>query len=115
MNPSTNTITHTVELIGSFTAAHVESGISIDLTHRRNRRTTKGPISPLCRKLIEVGHGREDRVHIVRKQVGGNGFMPIFKRDRTLAAWADADCVERERSSVRVLKYRPLPDAVKAI
>ena len=114
MMTSLLTVCHTIELIGSHVARHVESGLTIDLTSRRNRSTTKGPISPICRKMLEDGHSPTDRVHIIRKSLDHDGLIPVFKRDRSLKAWADTDCVESETKSVRVVKYCPFPDTVKA-
>lgn len=106
-----NTIT--VELIGSYIARHVESGTTLDTHPRRNRPTTKGPISPLCRKLIEQGLVPATRVHVIRRALGGDGFISVFKRDRTLAAWADVDCIENERHGPTAIKYVPFPDGLK--
>lgn len=114
MIPAVLTAMYTVELIGSFIARHVESGLTVDLTSRRNCRTTKGPISPLCRKLVDLGHDPSGKVHVIRKALDRNGHIPVFQRDRTLETWAGADCVESETRSVRVQKYRPRPDAVGA-
>lgn len=104
----------TVELIGSYTARHVETGLTVDLTKRRNRNTTKGPISPLCRKLLDLGNDPETRVHVVRNVSGREQPMTIFKRDRSLKTWAACDCVESDTASLRVKKWTPLPSAVKA-
>lgn len=105
---------HTIELIGSYTARHVQSGLEVDLSPRRNRKTTRGPISPLCRKLVAEGADPSAKVHIIRKAIDSDGYIPIFKRDRSLQAWADADCLESDRRSVHVVTHRPFPVAVKA-
>ncbi|WP_192936256.1 hypothetical protein [Sinorhizobium meliloti] len=115
MIPAVLTAMYTVELIGSFVARHVESGLTVDLTSRRNRSTTKGPLSALCRKLVELGHDPGGRVHVIRKALDRDGHIPVFQRDGTLETWAYRDCVESETRSVRVQKYRPYPDAVAAI
>lgn len=104
---------HTIELIGSHIARHVESGLTVDLTSRRNRSTTKGPISPLCRKLVDLGHDPSGKVHVIRKALDRDGHISVFQRDRTLKTWAGLDCVESETRSPHVEKYRPLPDAVR--
>ncbi|RVH29552.1 hypothetical protein CN211_24060 [Sinorhizobium meliloti] len=114
MIPAVITAIHTIELIGSFVARHVESGLTVDLTSRRNRGTTRGPISPLCRKLVALGHDPSGKVHVIRKALGRDGHIPVFQRDRALKTWADLDCVESETKSVRPQKYRPYPDAVDA-
>ncbi|OAP41398.1 hypothetical protein AU381_05890 [Sinorhizobium glycinis] len=114
MIPAVLTAMHTIELIGSYVARHVESGLTVDLTSRRNRSTTKGPISPLCRKLVDLGHDPSGTVRVIRKALDKEGHIPVFQRDRTLKTWADVDCVESETRSVRVQKYRPLPAAVEA-
>ncbi len=112
--PAVVTAMHTIELIGSYTARHVESGLTVDLTSRRNRSTTKGPISPLCRKLVDLGHDPSGKVHVIRKALDRYGHIPVFQRDRTLTAWAGADCVESETRSVRIVKHRPFAGSVGA-
>jgi hypothetical protein len=112
--PAVLTALHTIELIGSYVARHVESGLTVDLTSRRNRSTTKGPISPLCRKLVALGHDPNGKVHVIRKALDRDGHIPVFQHDRTLETWAGRDCVESEARSARVQKYRPYPDAVEA-
>ncbi|KQX21784.1 hypothetical protein ASD01_29145 [Ensifer sp. Root423] len=114
MNPAVITAMHTVELIGSFAARHVESGLTVDLTSSRNRSTTRGPICPLCRKLVDLGHDPSGKVHVIRKVLDSDGHIPVFQRDRALKTWANLDCVESETKSVRVQKYRPYPDVVGA-
>jgi hypothetical protein len=110
--PAVITAMHTIELIGSYVARHVESGLTVDLSSHRNRSTTKGPLSPLCRKLLDLGHDPGGKVHVIRKALDRAGHIPVFKRDRTLKTWADVDCVESETRSLHVQKYRPYPDAV---
>jgi thiamine phosphate synthase YjbQ (UPF0047 family) len=111
----TNTsATITIELIGSFIARHAESGTTVDMNSRRNRRTTKSAIPPLCRELLNHGHDGNTRVHVIRKALDKDGFIPVFKRDRTLATWAGLDCIESETHGPRVVKHRPFPDAVAA-
>lgn len=105
---------HTIELVGSYTARHVQSGHEVDLTSRRNRKTTRGPISPLCRKLIAEGIDPSAKVQVIRKALDSDGHIPIFKRDRSLQTWADADCMESERRSLHLVGHRPFPVAVKA-
>lgn len=97
----------TIELVGSYTARHVESGTTIDLTGRRNRSTTKSPLPVLCRELLAHGLDPETRAHVIRKALDRDGFIPVFKRDRTLAVWAGLDAVESETRSVHVEKHRP--------
>ena len=106
------TITITIELFGSYGARHIESGTTIDLTNRRNRRTTKSPIPALCRELIVQGHDPQERAHVIRKSLFSDAMIPVFKRDRTLAAWAVVDCVESETRSPQVVAYRALPDSL---
>lgn len=110
---SPSTASHTIELIGCHIARHLESGLAVDLTKRRNRSTTKSAIPPLCRKMLEYGLASTDTVHVVRKSLDHDGLIPVFKRDRSLKAWAEVDCIESEVRSVHVVKHRPLPDAVK--
>lgn len=104
--------TTTIELIGSCAARHLESGLEVDHGPRRNRRTTKSAIGPLCRKLIEAGHDPEGRVHIIRKALDREGYIPVFRQDRSLRAWAAIDCVENERRGPHAVKYCPYPDSV---
>ncbi|MDW9550730.1 hypothetical protein [Sinorhizobium meliloti] len=114
MIPAVITAIYTIELIGSYVARHVESGLTVDLTTRRNRSTTKGPLSPLCRKLLDLGHDPGGKVHIIRKALDRDGHIPVFQRDRTLKTWAGVDCIESETRSLHVQKYRPFPAAVEA-
>lgn len=109
MHP-TNTIT--IELVGSYIARHVESGITVDNSDRRNRPTTKSALPPLCRKLIAEGYSPDTRVHVIRKALDRDGFIPVFVRDRPLGKWAEVDCIENERHGPRLVKHRVLPDAV---
>lgn len=103
----------TIELIGSYTARHVESGTTVDLTGRRNRSTTKSPLPVLCRELLSHGLDPETRAHVITKSLDRDGFIPVFKRDRTLAVWAGLDAVESETRSVHVEKHRPYRGPVK--
>jgi hypothetical protein len=105
--------TATIELIGSYTARHVESGTTVDLTGRRNRSTTKSPLPVLCRELLAHGLNPETRVHVITKSLDRDGFIPVFNRDRTLAVWAGLDAVESETRSVRVEKHRPYRGPVR--
>jgi hypothetical protein len=106
--------TITIELFGSFGARHVEGGTSVDLESRRNRRTTKSPIPVLCRELLQHGHNPLSRVHVIRKALGREGFISIFRRDRTLAAWAGTDMVESDTRSLHPVQYRAFPDSISA-
>ncbi len=105
--------TITIELIGSYTALHVESGRMVDRGDQKNRRAPKSALGPLCRLLIDEGYSPAAKVHIIRKALDQDGYTPVFKRDRTLSAWVGVDCVETETRSLHVTKYRPLPAAVK--
>ncbi|WP_426238870.1 hypothetical protein [Pararhizobium sp. DWP1-1-3] len=113
--PAVTTAIYTVELIGSYTARHVGSGLTVDLTSQRNRSTTKGPLSPLCRMLLDLGHDPSGKVHVIRRALDRDGHIPVFKRDRTLKTWAGADCVESETRSVRIVKHRPFSGTVEAL
>jgi Fe2+ transport system protein FeoA len=103
----------TIELIGSHIARHVEGGATVDMTRLRNRPATKSAIPPLCRQLLNLGFPPDIRVHIVRKSLSHDRMIPVFNRDRPLGVWADLDCIENERHGPKVVKHRPLPDAVK--
>jgi len=103
----------TIELLGSYTCLHVESGLLLDRGDRKNRNSPKSALGPLCRLLVDEGYDPEAKVHIIRKALDRNGYIPVFKRDRSLDAWASMDCVETANRSLHVVKHRPLPDAVK--
>ena len=111
--PSILTTINTIELIGSFVARHLESGTTVDLTNRRNRRTTKSAIPPLCRELIAQGHDPQERVRIVCKSKDRDSLIPVFDRDRRLEKWAAIDVVENEERGPHTVKYEPFPDALK--
>lgn len=114
MTAITKPPTATIELVGSYTARHVESGTTVDLTARRNRSTTKSPLPVLCRELVAHGLDPATRVHVIRKALDSEGFIPVFKRDRRLSIWAGLDAVENERAPPRIVKYKPFPsDAVR--
>ncbi len=116
MTDDTQQPTVTIELVGAYTARHVEGGTTIDFTARRNRSTTKSPLPVLCRELLARGFDPETRAHVIRKALDQEGFIPVFKRDRKLGIWAELDAVENERTPPRVVKYKPFPsDAVEAI
>lgn len=95
--------TTTIELHGSYAAYHPASGTSIDTSDKAyGRRTYKDPLGPLCRILRDtLGYPLETRIHVERART------PVFKRDLTLAYWADHDVVDtQDRSAVRI-KFRP--------
>lgn len=104
--------TITIELLGSYTARHIESGLTVDRGDRQNRKSPRSALGPLCRLLIDEGYSPTAKVHVIRKALDRPGFIPVFKRDRALGAWAGVDCVETERRSLHVTKYRAFPDAV---
>lgn len=116
MTDKTTRPTVTIELVGAYTARHVEGGTTVDFTSRRNRSTTRSPIPVLCRELVAQGFDPETRAHVIRKAIDGPGFIPVFKRDRKLGVWAELDAVENERTPPRITKYKPFPsDAVEPI
>jgi hypothetical protein len=104
--------TITIELIGSYAARHVEGDTAAGHSDLHKKGTTKSPIPVICRKLIEKGHAPQERVHIVRKALDREGFIPCFRRDRTLAAWAGTDMVESDTRSLHPVRYRAFPDSV---
>lgn len=114
MMPAISSTSHTIELIGSHIACHVESGTTVDVNSRRNRATTRDPIGPLCRRLLEMGHCPTDMIHIIRKALTGDHYIPAFKHNRSIKAWADTDYIESEARSVHLVKHRPFPDAVNS-
>lgn len=97
----------TVELIGSYIAVHLESGITADLTSRRNRSTTKSAIPVLARMLIEAGYDPQERLHVICKSIVGDRYIPVFKRDRTLIIWSGVDIIEDVAKGPREVKHRP--------
>lgn len=109
----------TIELFGSYGARHVESGTSVDTAPAKatrrvpKRTTTRSPIPVICRELIAHGLNPETRAHVIRKALDRDGFIPVFKRDRTLAVWAGLDAVESETRSVHVEKHRPYRGPVR--
>lgn len=108
----------TIELFGSYGARHVESGTSVDMAPAKatrrvpKRTTTRSPIPVICRELIAHGLNPETRAHVIRKALDRDGFIPVFKRDRTLAVWAGLDAIESETQSVRIVKHRPFPGSL---
>jgi len=62
-----------------------------------------GPIGALARKLIDAGHEASELVSVRRGDV--DCFKPY-----TLAHWTDLTTSETDASSVRHVKYAPLPD-----
>lgn len=116
MTDDTQRPTVTIELVGAYTARHVEGGTTVDFTSRRNRNTTKSPLPVLCRELIAQGFDPETRAHVIRKALDGPGLIPVFKRDRKIGVWAELDAVENERTPPRIVKFKPFPsDAVEGI
>ncbi|WP_242220203.1 hypothetical protein [Shinella zoogloeoides] len=109
MNTAT---TITIELFGSFGARHVEGGTSVDRAKCTRKDTAKSPIPVLCRLLLKQGHDPQERVHVIRKALDREGFIPVFRRDRTLAAWAGTDMVESDTRSLHPVRYRAFPDSV---
>lgn len=111
--PDLNTATTiTIELFGSFGARHVEGGTSVDRAKCTRKDTAKSPIPVLCRLLLKQGHDPQERVHVIRKALDREGFIPVFRRDRTLAAWAGTDMVESDTRSLHPVRYRAFPDSV---
>jgi hypothetical protein len=114
INPHTTTTAHTIELIGSYTARHVQSGLEVDQSGRKNRPTTKSPIPALCRRMIDSGLDPAGKVHVIRKALDREGHIPVFKRDRTLSTWANLDCVENDARPPHWIKHRPYSGPVEA-
>jgi len=111
MTPSIYEV-HTIELVGSYIARDLESGTEVNAASKR--RTVKSPIPELCRRLIADGYHPLSRAYVIRKALRGSGVTPIFKRNRTLQAWAEEDCVDSDKTGLRFVKYRPFPDSLKA-
>lgn len=116
MTDKTTRPTVTIELVGAYTARHIDSGTTVDFTSRRNRSTTRSPLPVLCRELVAQGFDPETRAHVIRQALDSPGFIPVFKRDRKLGVWAELDAVENERTPPRITRYKPFPsDAVEPI
>jgi len=116
MTDDTKRPTVTIELVGAYTARHVEGGTTVDFTSKRNRSTTRSPLPVLCRELVAQGFDPETRAHVIRQALDGPGFIPVFKRDRKIGVWAELDAVENERTPPRIVKFKPFPsDAVEPI
>lgn len=113
MIPTILSTIHTIELIGSHIARHLETGTTEDRTSQRNRSTTKSAIPVLCRKLLALGADPTDRVHIVTKALDRDRTIAVFKRDRTVKCWADIDVVERDTGGIAEVKYKPYPVKLK--
>lgn len=103
---------HTIELLGSYIARELETGTEVNAASKR--RTVKSPIPELCRRLIAEGAHPLSRACVIRKALRGSGVTPIFKRNRTLQAWAEEDCVDSDKTGLRFVKYRPFPDSLRA-
>lgn len=110
----TTTTIHTIELTGSYTARHLQSGLEADQSSRKNRPTTKSAIPVLCRKMIDSGLDPADKVHVIRKALDQEGHIPVFKRDRSLGTWANLDCVESDTRPPHWVKHRPYCGPVRA-
>jgi hypothetical protein len=116
MNHTTTRPTVTIELVGAYTARHIDSGTTVDRTSKRNRSTTRSPLPVLCRELVAQGFDLETRAHVIRQALDGPGFIPVFKRDRKIGVWAELDAVENDRTPPRIVKFKPFPsDAVEGI
>ncbi len=87
-----------IEYRGSLTAATILRGEEIEKT-----TTRKDPVPVLCRELIKRGVDPSEHVKVT---IGG---MPMWKRDRTVGAWAGIDVVESDVTGLRVVKHRPFP------
>lgn len=114
MTPYLSTAPITIELIGSYVAKHVESETIADQAGRKNRGTTKSPIPVLCRMLLAMGLEGTSKVHIIRKAVAGDRYIPVFKGDRELSVWAGLDCIENERRVPHIVQHRPFSVSVEA-
>ncbi|MFS8120793.1 hypothetical protein QD336_00050 [Rhizobium sp. BR 250] len=104
----------TVELTGSFAATCIKTGMKNDQSNRCKAGTTRSPIPALARKMIAEGYNPAATMHVVRKRDDGT-FMPISKADSTIETWAERDCVESEKRSVRIGRFNPPPAARDAI
>lgn len=86
---------HHIELIGSYTTVTDLAGEEIKITTQR-----KDPVPVLCRELISRGANPSDTAHVTR------GGSRVWRKDRTLAAWAGIDVVEEDRAGLRTRPFR---------
>ncbi|KQU80513.1 hypothetical protein ASD12_32550 [Mesorhizobium sp. Root102] len=95
--------TITIELHGSYAAHHTASGTVINTSDKAyGRRTYKDPIGPLCRILRNnLDYSSETRIHVERAGVS------VFKRDLSLAYWADHDVIDTQRRSAVRIEFQP--------
>lgn len=98
LQPSNTENMQQIELSGSYTAATIFGGEEISIT-----TTRKDPVPVLCRELVKRGADPQDHAHVTR------GGMPVWKKDRTIAAWASIDVTEYDRDGLRIEKHRPFP------
>lgn len=85
-----------IHISGSYTAAATDlSGEEIKITTKR-----KDPLPPVCRELIARGVDPQSAAHVTRDG------KAVWKRDRTVAAWAAIDISEEDRGGVRERPYR---------
>ena len=91
---------HQIELIGSYTSATTMSGEEIKIT-----TTRKDPVPVLCRELVKRGADPQNHVHVTR------AGKPVWRKDRTIAAWAGIDITDCDRDGLRVEKYSTIPHA----
>lgn len=61
----------------------------------------RGPIAPVCRKLLSVGYDKEDLVKVTRD--GQVVFKPL-----PIGVWAELQILESEDKPVGFRKYTPL-------
>lgn len=87
-----------IEVTGSYTAATILWGEEIETT-----TTHKDPVPVLCRELVKRGVDPSEPVRVTI------GDVPMWKRDRTIGAWAGIDVVDSDVTGLRVVKYRAFP------
>lgn len=93
-----------IEVIGSYTAATTLWGEEIETT-----TTRKDPVPVLCRELVKRGVDPSEPVRVTI------GDAPMWKRDRTIGAWAGIDVVDSDVTGLRIVKYRPFPAGVDGL
>ncbi len=103
-NPTTKTqeTLLRIELHGSNSATATLEGVTLehDTANKPGRGRYKDPVPMLCRNLIGRGFDPNDLVHVTR-----NG-RPVWKVDRTAAAWAGIDIYDGQER-LKTVKYVP--------
>lgn len=87
---------HHIEYIGSYTAVSTTGGEEVRITTKRI-----DPVPPLCRALIARGADPQAAARVT------HSGMAVWRKDRSLAAWAGIDITDEDRDGLRTRAYRP--------